>query len=86
MADRLHAAGFVDVDTDMFEAPVQLSSVQETHDYFENVILGSHLARIPDLALREKFVDSLTEQSAADDPPYRQDYWRLNLRARKPAS
>jgi trans-aconitate 2-methyltransferase len=86
MAERLYAAGFVDVETDMFEAPVQLSSVQETHDFFENVILSTHLARIPDVDLRARFIDSMTEQSAADDPPYRQDYWRLNLRARKPAS
>jgi trans-aconitate 2-methyltransferase len=86
MADRLRTAGFIDVETDMFEAPVQLSSVQETHDYFENVILGTHLARIPRADLRAAFLDSMTEQSAADDPPYRQDYWRLNLRARKPAS
>jgi trans-aconitate 2-methyltransferase len=84
MAERLEAAGFVDIETDMFEAPVQLTSLEETRDYFENVILGSHLARIEDPELRARFLDSMTEQSAADDPPYRQDYWRLNLRARRP--
>jgi trans-aconitate 2-methyltransferase len=84
--DRLLAAGFVDVETSMFEAPVQLSSVAETRDYFENVILGTHLARIADDDLRTRFLDRMTEQSAADDPPFRQDYWRLNLRARRPAA
>ncbi len=84
--ERLMAAGFVDVETSMFEAPVQLSSVEETRDYFENVILGTHLARIPDDALRVAFLERMTEQSAADEPPFRQDYWRLNLRARRPAS
>jgi trans-aconitate 2-methyltransferase len=86
MAERLTAAGFVDVETSMFEAPVHLSSWDETHDFFENVILGTHLARIPDAALRASYLHSMVEQSAADDPPYQQDYWRLNLRARRPAS
>jgi trans-aconitate 2-methyltransferase len=83
-AERLRSAGFVDVETSMFEAPVQLASLGETRDFFEHVILGSHLARIPDAELRGRFVDSLTRQSANDDPPFRQDYWRLNLRARRP--
>jgi trans-aconitate 2-methyltransferase len=86
MADRLTAAGFVDVETSMFEAPFELSTYEETRDFFENVILGTHLARIPDAALRAAFLQSMADQSAADDPPYRQDYWRLNLRARRPAS
>jgi trans-aconitate 2-methyltransferase len=88
MAERLRVAGFVDVETDMFEAPVQLSSHQETRDYFENVILGTHLARIPDSRpdLRDQFLDRMTVQSAADDPPFCQDYWRLNLRARRSPS
>jgi len=83
--DRLLAAGFVDVDTSMFEAPVQLSSATETRDYFEHVIFGTHLARIPEADLRADFLDSLTEQSAADEPAFRLDYWRLNLRARRPS-
>jgi trans-aconitate 2-methyltransferase len=85
MRERLLAAGFVDVETSMFEAPVQLSSVEETRDYFENVILGTHLARIADADLRRAFLESMTAQSAADDPAFRQDYWRLNLRARRPS-
>ena len=86
MRERLLAAGFVDVETSMFEASVQLSSVAETRDYFENVILGTHLARIADDDLRVAFLERMTEQSAADDPAFRQDYWRLNLRARRPSS
>jgi len=82
--ERLSAAGFVDVETSQFEAPVQLGSREETFDFFEHVILGSHLERIPDPLLRKQFVESMTEQSAADDPPFRQDYWRVNLRARRP--
>lgn len=83
MAERLRATGFVDVETSMFEAPVQLASLAETRDFFENVILGSHLARVADSDLRRQFLDRMTAQSGADDPPFRQDYWRLNLRARR---
>ena len=57
---------------------MQLESRQATYDYFEKVILGTHLERIPDPALRVSFLESMTEQSAADDPPFRQDYWRLD--------
>jgi len=48
------------------------------------VILGSHLARIPDPALRERYVDHLTALAAGDPTPFELDYWRLNLRARRP--
>jgi hypothetical protein len=85
MHERLLAAGYRDVETSMFEAPVQLSSAAQTRDYFENVILGTHLARIPEGELRTAFLDKMTDQSATDEPPFRQDYWRLNLRARRPA-
>jgi trans-aconitate 2-methyltransferase len=85
-AHRLKQAGFVDIETSSFEAPVQLSSREETYEYFEHVVLGSHLERIPNAALRREFVEAMTEQSAADHPPFCQDYWRLNLRARRPAS
>lgn len=88
MAQRLAMAGFSDIETDMFEAPVQLSSAEQTRDYFQNVIFGTHLARLPetDHGLRDVFLDRLTEASAQDDPPFRQDYWRLNVRARRPAA
>jgi hypothetical protein len=34
--------------------------------------------------LRRRFVEELTEQAAADDPPYSLDYCRLNIRVRRP--
>jgi trans-aconitate 2-methyltransferase len=85
-AERLRRAGFVDVETSMFEAPVQLGSRQETRDYFEKVILGTHLDRIGDPALRGELLDRMTAFSAGDEPPWRQDYWRLNIRARRPSA
>ena len=65
---------------------MQLRTRAETYDYFEHVILGSHLERISDPELKASFVESMTALSAADTPPYCQDYWRLNLRARRPSN
>jgi len=85
-AERLHKAGFEDVETSTFEAPVVRPSRQDARDYLENVILGTHLARIPTQHLREQFLDTLADQYGEDHPPYVFDYWRMNIRARKPGS
>ena len=45
--------------------------------------MHAHLARLPEGSLRRRFVEELTEQAAADDPPYSLDYCRLNIRARR---
>jgi trans-aconitate 2-methyltransferase len=82
--ERMRSAGFVDVSADTFPVPVAQTTYQRCRDYLENVILGTHLERIPDVALRARFLDSLAEQFTADDPPCVFDYWRLNLRGRKP--
>lgn len=82
---RLRSAGFVDVETGLEESPVVLSGAQEYRDYLETVVFGAHLARLPDAHLRDRFLDTLTEQAASDDPPYMLDYWRLNLKGRRPA-
>jgi SAM-dependent methyltransferase len=83
-ADRLHAAGFVHVATDLEEAPTLLPDAATYHDYLRDVILGVHLARLPSDELRHTFVETLTRQAAAADPPFFLDYWRLNMSAQKP--
>jgi len=42
------------------------------------------LERLPERALRERFLAEVTRQAASDNPPFLLDYRRLNLRARKP--
>jgi hypothetical protein len=42
------------------------------------------LERIPDVAARARVLDRLVELAAQDDPPFRLDYWRLNMRATRP--
>jgi SAM-dependent methyltransferase len=83
-AQRLAGVGFIDIDTSLEETPVLMPDAAEYRAYLENIILGSHLARLPDAALRDELLDRLTAQGVADDPPLVFDYWRLNLRARRP--
>jgi hypothetical protein len=83
---RLALAGFVDVETHLFDVPVVQTTYERCRDYLENVILGTHLDRIPPdrPELRAQFLDTLASQFTQDDPPCVFDYWRLNIRARRP--
>jgi trans-aconitate 2-methyltransferase len=83
-AERLRRAGFVEIETSLEEAPTQFPNAADFQQFVESVILRRHLEPIPDAALRQKFLATLTEQAANDDPPFLLDYWRLNLRGRKP--
>ncbi len=83
-ADRLSAAGFADIETSLEYMPALMPDEAAYREFLTNVILGSHLARILDQALKDRYVDSLTNLAANDDPPFELDYWRLNMKARKP--
>jgi trans-aconitate methyltransferase len=85
-AERLRAAGFTDVETSLEPAPTVLSGADEFREFLTTVNMNAHLARLPEARLRRRFVEELTEQAAADDPPYSLDYCRLNIRARRPAA
>jgi trans-aconitate 2-methyltransferase len=83
-AERLRAAGFVEVETSLEPAPTVLADAAEYRDFVTTVIFRPHLERIPEEALRIRFVDELTRQAAQHDPPFLLDYWRLNLQGRRP--
>jgi trans-aconitate 2-methyltransferase len=83
-AERMRAAGFVDVETSLEEAQTRMADATTFREYLTTVIFGAHLARIPHEELREGFVDHLTDLAAVEDPPFFLDYWRLNLRGRRP--
>ena len=83
-AERLRAAGFVDVRTGLEQAPVVLADAKEYREFIASVIFREHLAQVPDDELRAQFVASLTEQAVSDDPPFQIGYWRLNLQGRRP--
>jgi trans-aconitate 2-methyltransferase len=81
---RLRAADFTDVETNLEPAPTVLPGADEFREFLTTVNMHAHLARLPGGPLRRRFVEELTEQAAADDPPYSLDYCRLNIRARRP--
>lgn len=83
-AARLQAAGFVDVDTSLEEAPTTLATEADYREFVTTVIYHPHLALLPSAELKQAFIDRVTELSAAEDPPFTLDYWRLNMAARKP--
>jgi len=80
---RLVAAGFQRVTTSIEAAPVVLGGAAEFGEFVGTVILGPHLARLPDEATRALFVERMTELAAADSPPFFLDYMRLNMRAQR---
>lgn len=83
-ADRLRAAGFVTIATSLEEAPTTLATEADYREFVTTVIYHPHLERLPSAALKEDFLDRVTALSAAEDPPFTLDYWRLNMTATKP--
>ena len=83
-ADRLKDAGFVDIDTNLEEAPTTLASEADFREFVTTVIYHPHLERLPRAELKQAFIDRVTELAAAEPVPFTLDYWRLNMSARKP--
>jgi trans-aconitate 2-methyltransferase len=82
-ARRLANAGFVEVKTWLEPAPTSFTDGEQYREFIANVILHRRLEKIPQTSWREKFLDELTSEAAADDPPFELDYRRLNLSARR---
>ena len=85
-ADRLRAAGFVEVETGLVEAPTSFRNASEYRDFLETVVLRAHLEPLPTPDLRASFLNALVDASARSARPYSLDYWRLNLSGRRPES
>jgi trans-aconitate 2-methyltransferase len=83
-ARRLAAAGFTNVRTHLEAAPVLQPDAVRYREFVANVICRNHLALLPEPSLRDQFMNALTAQAAADDPPFELDYWRLNIEAVRP--
>ena len=82
-ADRLKKAGFADIDTNLEEAPTTLATEADYREFVTTVIYHPHLERLPDAAMKQGFIDRVTELAAEEPVPYTLDYWRLNMTARK---
>jgi len=83
-AERLTRAGFVDVATNLEEAPTTLATEEDYREFVTTVIYHPHLERLPDAAMRQAFIDRVTHLAAQEPVPFTLDYWRLNIQARKP--
>jgi trans-aconitate 2-methyltransferase len=83
-AERLQAAGFEEIQTNLEPAAFAVASLEEFKDYLRTFVLHRHLELLPDPAHVERYLQQLATQCAQDSPPWTLDYWRLNLRARKP--
>ena len=83
-AQRLEAAGFVDVATWVTEAPVHLPDALRMREHLETINLRSHLGRLPDTAARDALLDGVVARMGLADPPMTLDHWRLNIAARRP--
>jgi trans-aconitate methyltransferase len=82
-AARLRAAGFVDIETNLEEAPTTLATEADYREFVTTVIYHPHLERLPSATLKQAFLDRVTELSSREDPPFTLDYWRLNMSATK---
>jgi trans-aconitate 2-methyltransferase len=82
-ASTLKGAGFVEVETSLESAPTLLEDANQYAEFVRNIIFRRHLENLSTEELRAEFIANLTEQAAADDPPFLLDYWRLNLRGRR---
>jgi trans-aconitate 2-methyltransferase len=80
---RLTAAGFVDIDVNIEDAPTPFAGAAQFQEFIATVCVRHHLDRLP---RREKpiFLGDLTMAAAADSPPFTLDYRRLNISARRP--
>ncbi len=81
--NRMQDAGFTDITTWLYEAPTPMADAETYRGFLTNVIMGEHLARLPE-EKRAPFIDTLTEGAELEEPPFVLDYWRLNMRATRP--
>jgi trans-aconitate 2-methyltransferase len=81
---KLHAAGFVDIDVWLEDAPTTFAGADEFRDFVATVCVRHHLARLPP-AEQKLFLSEVTTAAAQDSPAFTLDYSRLNIDARRPA-
>jgi trans-aconitate 2-methyltransferase len=81
---RMLAAGFVDVEVWLEDAPTRFDAPDQFREFIANVCLRHQGARLPN-AERQSFLRDLTVAAAGDSPPFTLDYWRLNIQGSRPA-
>jgi trans-aconitate methyltransferase len=79
---RLVRGGFKDIDVSLVMSPVTFERPEAFTEFVAAVCLRHHLDRLP-VENRDDFMQRVTDDATADDPPLTLDYWRLNISARK---
>jgi trans-aconitate 2-methyltransferase len=82
---RLQQAGFTEIDTALEEAPTTLPDEPTFREFCTTIVLKPYVQLLP-AELRDPFLDPVIREAAQDDPPFTLDYWRLNIRARRPGA
>ncbi len=62
-AERMTAAGFVEVETDLEYHPAQMNSAEEYAEFIRTVILREHLRPLPNDEMKQRYVQLLTDQA-----------------------
>lgn len=83
-ARQLADAGFEEIETSLEDQPTDMQNAETYREYVRTVIFREHLAAITNDVDRDAFVEALVSNVANDDPPFVLDYWRLNMKARRP--
>lgn len=81
---RLIAAGFVDVEVSLEEAPTTFDGPEQFQEFIAHVCVRHQVSRLPP-AERDTFLRELTVEAAGDHPAFTLDYWRLNISGARPA-
>ncbi len=81
---RLEAAGFVDINVWLEEAPTAFAGADTFREFVATVCLRHHLDRLP-ARDRSAFLAELALSASEDSPAFTLDYRRLNIDARRPA-
>lgn len=79
--DRLRRAGFHSIRCWLEHAPTTFEDAAAFGAFIESVVMRPYLSCLPTTDLRRRFLDTLVDRAAADDPPFTLDYWRLNIAA-----
>jgi trans-aconitate 2-methyltransferase len=83
-AERLAAAGFTGIETNLEPAPVKFSDEAAYRAFVTTVVFRLHLGKLP-ADLKKPFLDEVIARLPAGPDKLTLDYWRLNMTARRPA-
>jgi trans-aconitate 2-methyltransferase len=81
--ERMASAGFVQIETESFAAPVQFASLAEMMEFVKTVNAHQIISRLPE-EIADRYLAEALADAATDDPPFTLDYVRLTVRARRP--